>query len=185
MIGDTELKIAKLYDMLPADAAFPTADWSAILGYLEGGGNLLTLGGQPFRVPVTGSSGSFQQHRPQDTYSIEVGIRHSYEIPVAATAKFAWKDGYRFFANTAIQGHRFFALEGQFNGLGYMMDPDGTKSAAPVVVGERVGTSRGASPGPAPHLVMLDFEPNPEYWESTEDGESSVPRYHSVTLAQG
>src|ERR1700678_4029910 len=115
---------------------------------LMGGGNLLTLGGQPFRVPVTPSGGSFQQQRPQDTYSVEVGIRHTYEIPVAANAKFAWKDGYSFLASTAIQGHRFFALEGQFNGLGYMVDPDGTKSVAPVVVGERVGTSHGASAGP-------------------------------------
>jgi Beta-galactosidase len=154
--------------VLPYGSAFPTAGWSAIFGYLEGGGNLLTLGGQPFRVPVTGSSGSFQQLRPQDTYSIEVGIRHNYEIPVAATAKFAWKDGYHFLASTAIQGHRFFALEGQFTGLGYMVDPDGTKSAAPVVVGERIGASRGPSPGPAPHMVMLDFEPNAGYWESTD-----------------
>jgi hypothetical protein len=154
--------------VLPYGSAFPAGDWGTILGYLGGGGNLLTLGGQPFRVPVTGNSGSFQQQRPQDTYSVEVGIRHTYEIPVTANAKFAWKDGYSFLAKTAIQGQRFFALEGQFNGLGYMVDPDGTKSAAPVVVGERVGTSRGASAGPAPHMVMLDFEPNAGYWESTD-----------------
>ena len=154
--------------VLPYGSAFPAGDWGAIFGYLEGGGNLLTLGGQPFRVPVTGNSGSFQQQRPQDTYSVEVGIRHTYEIPVTANAKFAWKDGYSFLASTAIQGHRFFALEGQFNGLGYMVDPDGTKSAAPVVVGERVGTSRGPSARPPPHLVMLDFEPDAGYWESTD-----------------
>lgn len=154
--------------VLPYGSAFPAGDWSAILGYLKGGGNLLTLGGQPFRVPVTGSSGSFQQQRVQDTYSLEVGIRHTYEVPVPATAKFAWKEGYSFLENTAIQGHRFFALEGQVSGLGYMVDPDGTKSAAPVVVGESAGISRGPSSGSAPHMVMLDFEPNAGYWESTD-----------------
>ena len=153
--------------VLPYGSAFPAADWSAILGYLQGGGNLLTLGGQPFRVPVTGSGGSLRQERPQDTYSLEIGIRHTYEIPVAQAAKFAWKPGYTFLQPTAIQGHRFFSLEGQVSGLGYMVDVDGTKAAAPVVVGERIGISRASSSGPPAHMVMLDFEPNAGYWEST------------------
>ena len=154
--------------VLPYGSAFPAADFSAILGYLQGGGNLLTLGGQPFRVPVTQSGGSFRQERPQDTYSLELGIRHTYEIPVGQAARFAWKPGYTFLQNTAIQGHRFFALEGQVGGLGYMVDPDGTKVAAPVVVGERVGISRPPSSGSPAHIVMLDFEPNAGYWESTD-----------------
>ena len=154
--------------VLPYGSAFPAADYSAVLGYLEGGGNLLTLGGQPFRVPVTESGGSFRQERPQDTYSLELGIRHTYEIPVGQAAKFAWKPGYTFLQRTAIQGHRFFSLEGQVSGLGYMVDPDGTKVAAPVVVGERVGISRAPSSGSPAHMVMLDFEPNAGYWESTD-----------------
>ena len=131
--------------VLPYGSAFPAADFSVILGYLQGGGNLLTLGGQPFRVPVTESGAGFQQERPQDTYSLELGIRHTYEIPVGQAAKFAWKPGYTFLQRTAIQGRRFFALEGQVSGLGYMVDPDGTKVAAPVVVGERAGISRAPS----------------------------------------
>ena len=154
--------------VLPYGSAFPAADWSAILGYLEGGGNLLTLGGQPFRVPVTQRDGSFRQERPQDTYSLELGIRHTYEIPVGQAAKFSWKPGYTFLQGAAIQGHRFFALEGQVSGLGYMVDPDGTKVAAPVVVGERVGISRAPSSGSPAHMVMLDFEPTAGYWESTD-----------------
>jgi hypothetical protein len=154
--------------VLPYGSAFPVADWSAILGYLQGGGKLLTLGGQPFRVPVNQSGGSSRQERPQDTYSLELGIRHTYEIPVGQAARFAWKPGYTFLQSTAIQGQRFFALEGQVSGLGYMVDPDGTKVAAPVVVGERVGIPRAPSSGSPAHLVMLDFEPNAGYWESTD-----------------
>jgi Beta-galactosidase len=154
--------------VLPYGSAFPAAGFSAVLGYLQGGGNLLTLGGQPFRVPVTQSGGSFRQERPQDTYSLELGIRHTYEIPVGPAAEFAWKPGYTFLQRTAIQGHRFFALEGQVSGLGYMVDPDGTKVAAPVVVGERIGLSRAPSSGSPAHMVLLDFEPNAGYWESTD-----------------
>jgi Beta-galactosidase len=154
--------------VLPYGSAFPAEAWSAILGYLQGGGNLLTLGGQPFRVPVRASGGGFQQGRPQDAYSLELGIRHTYEVTVGRASKFAWKPGYTFLQSLSLQGHRFFALEGQVSGLGYMVDADGTKAAAPVVVAERVGISRAPSSGPPAHMVMLDFEPNAGYWESTD-----------------
>ena len=154
--------------VLPYGSAFPAGDWSAILGYLQGGGNLLTLGGQPFRVPVTESGGSFRQERPQDTYSIEVGIRHTYEVPVGQAAKFAWKPGYTFLQSITLRGQRFFALEGQISGLGYMVDADGTKAAAPVVVGERIGNTPGSASGPPAHMVMLDFQPDAGYWESPD-----------------
>jgi hypothetical protein len=35
--------------VLPYGSAVPAAAWTAIQGYLRNGGNLLTLGGQPFR----------------------------------------------------------------------------------------------------------------------------------------
>jgi hypothetical protein len=152
--------------ILPYGSAFPAEDWSAILSYLQGGGSLLNLGGQPFRVPVTGNGGSLREQRPQDTYSLELGIRHTYEVPVRQTAKFSWKSGYSFLQGSSIDARRFFTLEGQVDGLGYMVDKDGTKAAAPVVVAERAGSSRAAPSALAPRMVMLDFEPNAGYWES-------------------
>ena len=39
--------------VLPYGSAVPTDGWKAIEAYLQHGGNLLVLGGQPLRVPVT------------------------------------------------------------------------------------------------------------------------------------
>jgi hypothetical protein len=38
--------------VLPYGSAFPASAWKTLITYLRGGGNLLVLGGRPFRVPV-------------------------------------------------------------------------------------------------------------------------------------
>src|ERR1700759_4866153 len=55
--------------VLPYGSAVPTDAWQAVGNYLEHGGNLLVLGGQPLHVPVTQAGAIFVQRRPQDTYS--------------------------------------------------------------------------------------------------------------------
>ena len=45
--------------VLPYGSAVPTDAWKAIEAYLQHGGNLLVLGGQPLRVPVTQSGATF------------------------------------------------------------------------------------------------------------------------------
>jgi hypothetical protein len=62
-LDNTELLV------LPYGSAVPTDAWKAIQAYLQHGGNLLVLGGQPLRVPVTQVDATFTQGRPQDTYS--------------------------------------------------------------------------------------------------------------------
>src|SRR5258708_2728438 len=57
-LASTELLIFPYGSAVPADA------WPSIHAYLQAGGNLLILGGQPFRVPVTASNGKFEQARP-------------------------------------------------------------------------------------------------------------------------
>src|SRR5579859_319709 len=39
--------------VLPYGSAFPVGAWKAIDAYLQHGGNLLVLGGQPLQAPVT------------------------------------------------------------------------------------------------------------------------------------
>ncbi len=39
--------------VMPYGSAFPVEAWTNIHGYLKRGGNLLVIGGQPFRVPVS------------------------------------------------------------------------------------------------------------------------------------
>jgi hypothetical protein len=153
-LGNTELLV------LAYGSAVPTDAWQAIQAYLQHGGNLLVLGGQPLRVPVTRVGTNFIQDRPQDTYSRALDLLHTYEVPVAADAHFAWRPGYAFAATPRVQAEKFFTVEGHLNGLGYVIDPNGLRVAAPVIVNDRASGGR---------IVCLDFQPTAGYWES-EDG---------------
>ena len=150
--------------VLPYGSSVPTDAWKAIEAYLQNGGNLLVLGGQPLRVPVTQVGAIFVQGRPQDTYSRTLDLRHTYEVPVARDAHFAWKPGYAFETSPRLQADKFFTVEGHLNGLGYMVDTSGLLVAAPVIVIDRAPGSR---------IVCLDFQPATGYWE-TPDGEALI-----------
>jgi hypothetical protein len=154
--------------ILPYGSAAPVEAWRAIEHYLDGGGNLLILGGQPLRVPVRFSNGKYIAADPQDTYSRALGFRHTYEVPVAHDAAFRWRAGYPVLPLLQIHAQHFFAVEGRLNGLGYMADSAGQLVAAPVIVADRGG--RGPDNRVAgSRIVALDFDPDPGYWES-EDG---------------
>ena len=144
--------------VLPYGSAVPADGWKAIESYVQNGGNLLILGGQPLRVPVTQVNGTFVPGRPQDTYSRTLGLLHTYEVPVAVGAHFTWKPGYSF-VSVGVEAEKFFAVEGHLHGLGYMADGTGLRVAAPVIVREH-GKSR---------MVCLDFQPRSGYW-SSKDG---------------
>ena len=153
--------------VLPYGSAFPAEDWNAIRGYLRNGGNLLILGGQPFRVPVTAAGGKLIQSPAQDTYSREIDLLHTYELPPQGASKFAWKSGYSFLPATMVRARRFFAIQGGLDGLGYMVDAGGARVAAPVIVSDH---SRDWQQDPmlGARIVMLDFEPEAGYWESAD-----------------
>ena len=146
--------------VLPYGSGVPTDGWKAIAAYLEHGGNLLILGGQPLRVPVTQAGAAFVQGRPQDTYARALNLGHTYEVPVARDAHFAWKLGYAFPSHPRLQADRYFTVEGRLNGLGYMVEGSGRLVAAPVIV---MNTPSGG------RIVSLDFQPPAGYWE-TQDG---------------
>ena len=160
-LSDTDLLV------LPYGSAFPAEDWSAIRGYLRSGGNVLILGGQPFRVPVTAVGGKFVQSPAQDTYSREIDLRHTYELPPQGASKFAWKYGYSFLPATAVRARRFFAMQGGLDGLGTMVDAGGVRVAAPVIVSDH-GRDWQQDPMLGARIVMLDFEPEAGYWESAD-----------------
>jgi hypothetical protein len=104
--------------LLPYGSAVPTDAWDAIEAYLQHGGNLLVLGGQPLHVPVTQVDGTFAQGRPQDTYARVLDLRHTYEVHVPRDAHYAWKPGYTFDTIPKVQAEKFFTVEGHLNGLG-------------------------------------------------------------------
>ena len=154
--------------VLPYGSAVPADDWKSIQSYLSHGGSLLILGGQPLRVPVSYKDGSYQTQRAQDSYASTLGLRHTYEVPVAGDAKFAWRHGAAEGPAPNLRAKRFFAVEGRLDGLGYMIAPDGQLVAAPVIFGTRYGSAPG-------RFVALDFEPGEGYWNST-DGIALVRR---------
>jgi hypothetical protein len=153
--------------VLPYGSAFPVDAWSAIQRYLQNGGDLLVLGGQPFRVPVAENQGAFQTARPQDAYSRALGFPHTYEVPVGTGAEFAWRQGYTFLGPVTIHASRFFTVEGHLDGVGYMVDADGNRVAAPVIVADRTHASRSSGVAGS-RMVMLDFDPEAGFWESTD-----------------
>jgi hypothetical protein len=157
-LANTELFVLPYGSAVPADA------WNEIDAYLRRGGNLLVLGGQALRVPVTQVDGTFVQSRPQDTYSRILDLRHTYEVPVPQDAQFAWRSGYSFGAIPAVHAEKFFTMEGHLNGLGYMVDKTGTRVAAPVIVLDH--SAGGAMPGS--RVVVLDFQPTVGYWGSKD-----------------
>ena len=153
--------------VLPYGSAVPVEVWKSIERYLDGGGNLLVIGGQPLRVPVRLVNGQYVACSPQDTYSRALGFRHTYEVPVAHDAAFHWKPGYSWLPSIEIRAQRFFAVEGRLDGLGYMADSTGQLIAAPVIVADHAGG------GPdnrmlGSRIVALDFDPEPGYWQSAD-----------------
>jgi hypothetical protein len=154
--------------VLPYGSAVPSDAWKMIHQFLDDGGDLLVIGGQPLRVPVTEVNGKFVEGRAQDSYSRVLDFRHTYEVPVPADSKFAWKHGYDFPATPHIRAQRFFALEGRLDGLGYMVDNEGLLVAAPVIV-----ANHDSGPMLGSRIVALDFEPEKGYWRS-EDGVSLI-----------
>src|ERR1700728_1743606 len=161
------LKDAELL-VLPYGSAVPADAWKSIEQYLHDGGNLLVIGGQALRAPVTEEAGRFVEARPQDTYSRVLDFRHTYEVPVPADAMFSWKHGYDFPETPHIRARKFFALEGRLDGLGYMVDNTGLLVAAPVIVADY-----DAGPMLGSRVVAIDFEPANGYWQS-DDGVSLI-----------
>ncbi len=154
----TVLEGARLL-VLPYGSAVPAAAWARIEHYLQAGGSLLLLGGQPLRVPVLGEqAGAFHEEAPQDSYSRAVDFRHTYAAPgLAGALPFQWRPGYAF-PRVAVRAQTVFVEEGRLRGLGYLDAPDGEHLAAPVIAAER-DSSR---------IVALPFTPEPGYWASPD-----------------
>jgi len=153
--------------ILPYGSAVPTGSWKSIEHYLSAGGNLLVIGGQPLRVPVSLADQRYTAAQPQDTYSRVIGFRHTYEVPVANDATFHWKSGYSWLPAITIHAQHFFSVEGRLDGLGYMVDSTGLLVAAPVIFADHLegGPGQGMA---GSRIVALDFDPAPGYWKSTD-----------------
>lgn len=154
--------------VLPYGSAVPVEGWASIQAHLKTGGNLLVLGGQPLRVPVSRKGDGFITGTPQDSYARELNIQHTYEVPLPSGARFAWRSGYEFLKPVEVRAKRLFVLEdsakGHLQGLGYLMR-EGRALAAPIVFQQELDTEDARRGG---RVVMLDFEPESGYWASAD-----------------
>jgi hypothetical protein len=64
-------------------AYFPKTAWSAVLGFLERGGNLAVFGGMPFTRPVTDDR---QIEPAQDAYTRQIYLGPFFQVPSTSTA---------------------------------------------------------------------------------------------------
>ena len=76
------------YDVLvlPFGSAYPEEAWPAILRFLEGGGNLVNVGGRPFAVAVTRRGSAWQPQPESSAYYKALGFTHIFQVPAASVA---------------------------------------------------------------------------------------------------
>ena len=159
--------------VLPYGSAFPADAWKQISTYLQEGGNLLTLGGRPLLVPVFRAGDRFEQVPAQNTFSRYLGIWHTYEAPQKDGAGFVWDDDYSFLPPIELHARKVYVAgmwwgDGAHRGMGYLVNPRGERVAAPVVEEDFRELHSGDSPSLfGARCVMLNFEPEPGYWDSS------------------
>lgn len=155
--------------ILPYGSAFPADAWPAIENHLHSG-NVLVLGGRPLYVPVFRSNSGWREEPPQNNYSKAIGIMYSYEAPQHGPWTLEWDVDAPFFKVKVLNPKRVFVnagFGGRYRGLGFMVDADNNRVAAPVVADDivRSGTARRS--------VFLSFDASTEYWIS-KNGEELI-----------
>jgi hypothetical protein len=175
--------------VLPYGSAVPVEAWSAIREHLRAGGNVLTLGGRPFFVPVRRHDGGFVVGDVTNAYAREVGLWHGYAAPEVGTpVRFAWDDDFAFSPSFAPRVRRTFVTAvgrgaGAFRGLAYLEGPQGARVAAPITRQDLIGIGDGTPPPSGARIVSLCFEPQPGYWASA-DGVALI-RWSAAHAARG
>jgi hypothetical protein len=169
--------------VLPHGSAFPADAWAAVRAYLEGGGNLLNLGGRPLWTCVFRDGTGYRLAPAGDRYWRLLAAVDATEVPRRDFARFAWEDLWGF-GTKGIRARRAFAVttrfvanfaspEGRWRGLGFFHDAASHRIAAPVARLDFSLTPADARAKGRGRMVMLAFEPEPGYWAS-EDGRSLV-----------
>jgi hypothetical protein len=177
-VGVDDLKRAETFKdadllVLPYGSAFPADAWESIRAFLEQGGNILTLGGRPFFVPVFRQEGRFVQSVAQNTYSRFLGFQHSYEVPQKDKVEFMWDDGYEFLGPAEVRARRVFVVAAGWEvpsdrrGLGYLVNAEYEKISAPVVRQDFIEAGAPKQAMLGSRCVYLNFEPEPGYWDSS------------------
>jgi hypothetical protein len=149
--------------IFPSGSAFPPDAWESIARHLERG-NLLVLGGRPFCVPVHRDSAGWRITDPQNTYSRQAGILHTYSV--VQSGDLQWDVDAPWFHDARLQARRVFVnagFGGRYRGLGFLLDAAGNRIAAPVVAEDLVGLSLTPR-----RRVYLSFDADSSFWSSAD-----------------
>lgn len=74
--------------VLPYGSAWPEADWADLLKYLDGGGNLIALGGKPFTRAAYRDASGWHLRSESTAQTLELFIDGYQETPGSATLAF-------------------------------------------------------------------------------------------------
>ena len=161
--------------VFPYGSAFPADAWRTIEHQIARG-NVLILGGRPFFVPVYRDSTSWRVDRSQNTYARSLGIEHSYAAPQHGPWSLRWEDDAFSAPEFTLNPRRVFVnagFGGRYRGLGFLVDAQGNRLAAPVAAEDIVGF--GMSPC---RRVYLSFDSDDQFWDS----ESGIELMRSAAL---
>jgi hypothetical protein len=166
--------------VLPSGSAFPADAWETISRHLEHG-NFLVLGGRPFFVPVRQEGRNWRIAERQNTFSRQAGIMHTYAVLLNGEFSLHWDEEAPWFQGARLSACRVFVnagFGGRYRGLGFLVNSNGDRIAAPVVAEDLVG--RGLPPR---RRVYLSFDADSTYWGS-QDGITLIRRA-ALYAAQG
>jgi hypothetical protein len=166
--------------VLPVGSAVPVEAWAVIQRHLDRG-NLLVIGGRPLFVPVHHAGPEWRIGNPQNTYSRYLGIMHTYSASGVVSTAVQWDDDAPWFRGVKISARRVFVNAGwgeRYRGLGFLLDAEGNRIAAPVVADDIVGNGL-----PPRRRVFLSFDADSSYWQSNDGVE--LIRRAAVYASQG
>jgi hypothetical protein len=127
--------------VFPYGSAVPADVWETIRRFLDHG-NLLILGGRPFYSAVFRDTSIWRIESPQCTYSRYLGIEYAYVAPQHGPWTLQWDEDAPFFHGTTLNPLRVFVnagYGGRYRGLGYLVNNQGDRLAAPIVAEDLTG----------------------------------------------
>lgn len=152
-LSDAQTKLL----VMPYGSAYPEAAWPAILKYLDGGGNLIVLGGKPFTRAAYREGAAWKLRRPSVAASLELFIHDYQQTPGsqglefatnpdlhADIPAFAWTRGFSPVVRLSVTNRQPRDMGGTGNEDAWLTtiawgERDGHKLAAPAFLIDHVG----------------------------------------------
>jgi hypothetical protein len=97
--------------VLPSGSAFPEDAWPAIYRFLERGGNLIALGGQPFTRPAYRENNQWKLRASTTAYAQKLFINEYQATPGSANLQFQPNENFAFLNLPAFEWNHAWSLK--------------------------------------------------------------------------